>query len=174
VRLQTHATGQPPGASHAELLADLAEARRAERVAASLLAEVRDELAATVINAKAKGVGYDHMAQATLRAVHSPVTLPERRREAVRLRKLVHRHRVTKSHGYQTAPPGTSPGSDSPSIQQGGGSMGNPRLISRKTVEETFVDSDEDERLDDADDIEGEDDTGEGDNKPPRAARPRR
>lgn len=52
--------------------------------------------------------------------------------------------------------------------------MGNPKLISRKTVEETFVDSDEDERLDDIDDLEGEDERNEDEHEPPRAARPRR
>jgi len=61
-----------------ELLADLAEARRAERVAVSLLAEVREELAATVILAKAKGMGYDRMGQVSLRAVRSP-TVTNRR-----------------------------------------------------------------------------------------------
>jgi hypothetical protein len=93
------------GKAAAALLADLAEARRAERLVASLLAEVRDDLAARVIHAKDAGVGYDRMAQHTLRAVHrSTVTLLERRREAVRLRKLVHRRRrVTAGHGYPPA-----------------------------------------------------------------------
>ena len=158
----------------ADLLADLAEARRAERVAVSLLAEVRDELATIVINAKVKGVGYDRMSQATLRAVRSPtVTLAEREREAVRLRKLVHRYRVTSRHGFPSAAHGTAAGSGSPSMNEGEITMAQ-KLISRKTIEEHFVETDEDEHLDEGDDLEGEEEREEDDLKPSRAARPRR
>ena len=163
--------GQPTSA----LLADLGDARLAERVAAWLLEEARKQVAATVLAAKDAGVGYDRMAQHTLHAVHrSTVTLLERRREAVRLRKLVHRRRrVTAGHGYPPAAHGTSPVAASPSIATGGESM-TQKLISRKTIEERFVDSDEDEHLDEGNDLEGEDEREEDEHEPPRAARPRR
>ena len=159
----------------ADLLADLADARRAERLVASLLAQVRDELADTVLHARSMRIGYDRMAQHTLRAVHrSTVTLFERRREAVRLRKLVHRRRrVTAGHGYPSAAHGTSPVAASPSIATGGKAMAQ-KLISRKTIEERFVDSDEDERVDDTDELEGEDERNEDEPEPRRVARPRR
>ena len=48
------------------------------------------------------------------------------------------------------------------------------RLISRKTIEERFIDTNEDEHLDDAADLEGEDEREEDEPEPPRAARPRR
>ena len=48
------------------------------------------------------------------------------------------------------------------------------KLISRKTIEERFVDSDEDEHLDEGNDLEGEDEREEDEHEPPRAARPRR
>ena len=174
-QLQRRVAGETGGAGHAALLADLAEARRAERLAASLLAEVRNELAATVLHARSMRIGYDRMARHTLRAVHrSTVTLLERRREAVRLRKLVHRRRrVTAGHGYPPAAHGTSPVAASPSIATGGKPMAQ-KLISRKTIEERFVDSDEDERVDDTDELEGEDERNEDEPEPPRAARPRR
>jgi hypothetical protein len=159
-----------------ELLADLAQARRAERVAVSLLAEVRDELAATVISARSMRIGYDRMAQATLRAVRSPtVTLLERQREAARLRKLVHRNRrVTARHAFERSARGTSPGSSPPSMGTTGGRTMSQKLISRKTIEERFIETDEDERLDEADDLEGEDEREENEPEPPHAARPRR
>ena len=160
----------------AELLADLGEARRAERQAASRLREVRAQLATTIVLARAAGLPYDRLAQHSLRAVRGPtVSLDERHREAVRLRKLAHRHRVTTGHGSRLAEPGVLTSGDPPSMQTGGTNM-SQRLISRKTIEEHFVDDDEDDRIEDADDME-EEDGGEDDKEapePPRAARPRR
>ena len=153
----------------------LAGAFLAERDARQRQREARTHLAALVHDAVTAGTSYDELARLSLRPTMGRSATPaERRREAVRLRKLVHRHRVTSGHGYPQAVPGMSPGPSPPSIQQGGLSMGNPKLISRKTVEETFVDSDEDERLDDIDDLEGEDERNEDEHEPPRAARPRR
>jgi hypothetical protein len=154
------------GKGAADLLADLAEARRAERVAISLLAEVREELAATVINAKAKRVGYDRMAQVALRAVHGQtVTLADREREAARLRKLVQRRRRDTCHDigsrrFENAPP-TQTRSEDKEIPM-------EKLSKRATIEETFSTDGTDERqapadLDDRDDLEGEDDADEDD-----------
>ena len=49
-----------------------------------------------------------------------------------------------------------------------------PKLISRKTVEEHFVADDEDERLEEANDIEGGDEPEENADEPSPASRPRR
>jgi hypothetical protein len=48
------------------------------------------------------------------------------------------------------------------------------KLISRKTIEERFIETDEDEHLDEGDELDGEDEREEDKPEPPRAARPRR
>ena len=155
-----------------ELLADLAEARRAEHAAAASLAQARRELAAIVPQARAAGVGYDRMAQVSLRAVHGQtIALANREREAARLRKLVQRRRVDRGHDFRSRKIEDAPPSEARS--DGKDNITMEKLIKRTTIEETFATDGADEHR--APDDEREDDDLEGDgaddDEPDAAAR---
>ena len=70
----------------------------AEREAASRLREVRDRVAMTVATLADGGMSYDRLACLTIRArTGEAPSLCQRKREADRLRQIVHRQHVTGS-----------------------------------------------------------------------------
>lgn len=173
---RSQATGARPRRKAAvALLTDLAEASRAEDMVASLLTRVRERLAVTVICARAKGLGFDRLAQASLRAVHGQtITVAEREREAARFRKLVQRRRRDTSHDFRSREFERDAPSAARLERKEKDKM--ERLLKRRTIEETFAVEDTDRELaadDREDEIDGADEDDE-DNEPSRAARPRR
>jgi hypothetical protein len=174
--LQGRTAGHPAGPGHAELLTDLVDARRTEHAAATSLMKAREELVAAVVHARAKGFGFDRLAQASLRALRGQtITLVDREREAARFRKLVQRRHRDKSHGFLSREIEDATPSAARSMAKEKDTM--EKLIKRRTIEETFAVEETgrglaaDERDDDIDDVN---DGDHEDNEPPRTAGRRR
>jgi hypothetical protein len=93
---------------------ELQEALRAEGEAAGRLRELRRRVASVIARAVAAGVPYDLLAITTLRArLGRAPTIPERIREAHRLRKRSSRFLVTDGHANHL---GQGLGSDPPGV----------------------------------------------------------
>jgi hypothetical protein len=151
--------------------ADLQAALEAEREVAERLREVRRQVADAVAANVAAGVPYHQLARLTLKArIGRSPTIAERKREAGRLRQLMFRRRVIGCNGDQFAGPGALADMLSPSQLEGDSTTminANPRLISRKVIEETFALDDDGlahgrgSDLEDADDEDEEEDVGQ-------------
>ena len=151
---------------------------QAEREAVVCLRDVRTRLAKTVAALVAGGLSYDRLACLTIRArTGQAPTLRERKREADRLRQMVHRQHVTGSHDYGFRKLAKAPASRAQLLGKENEDM--QRLIKRTTTTETFLTNGASghpipEDLDDRDEIEVDDDVDDKHDELPRAARPRR
>lgn len=167
-----------PQSAASPVTSNLQAALQAEREAASRLREVRDRVAMTVATLADSGMSYDRLACLTIRArTGEAPTLCQRKREADRLRQIVHRQHVTGSHDNGFRKLAKAPASRAQLLGKEIEKM--QRLIKRTTTTETFL-TDGNERhpipedLDDRDEVELDDDRDEKDDESPRAARPRR
>jgi hypothetical protein len=133
--------------------------------------QARARLVDVVDQALARGVRYDELARVTVRAQTGRApTLEERRREAARLRQL-HR-RAKAANGRHTDCSGHVPAANDNAVVFSPGKESQPmqRLIKR-VIEETFCDVSEKDlpeaELEDADELEDEDQSKEVEAPPP-------